>query len=91
MCQFGFCRVDFILLLQITQSLFGFFVFLDKQTLAAGFFAVADVFGFAGQKCILIGMAELFTHLFAVLVFLVHVVTDDRQRAARAKTMKIME
>ena len=79
--QFGFCRVDFILLLQVAQCLFGFFVFLDKQTLAAGFFAVADVLGFAGQKCILIGMAELFAHLFAVLVFLVHVVTDDRQKS----------
>ena len=78
--QFGFCRVDFILLLQVAQCLFGFFVFLDKQTLAAGFFAVADMFGFAGQKRIFIGMAELFAHLFAVLVFLVHVVTDDRQK-----------
>ena len=78
--QFGFGRVDFILFLQVAQCLFVFFVFLDKQTLTAGFFAVADVFGFAGQKCILIGMAELFAHLFAVLVFLVHVVTDDRQK-----------
>ena len=79
--QFGFCRVDFILLLQVAQCLFGFFVFLDKQTLTAGFFTVADMFGFAGQKCILIGMTELFAHLFAVLVFLVHVVTDDRQKS----------
>lgn len=59
---------------------FFFCFFLDKQTLAAGFFAVADVFSFAGQKRIFIGMAELFAHLFAVLVFLVHVVTDDRQK-----------
>ena len=57
-----------------------FLFFLINKPLAAGFFTVADMFGFAGQKCILIGMAELFAHLFAVLVFLVHVVTDDRQK-----------
>ena len=47
-------------------------------------FAVANGFGLAFKQRVFVGMAELFAHLAAVLVFLIHVVGDyaqDNQQA----------
>ena len=76
--EFGFGGEDFVLFLQIAQRGFlGFVRFFDEQAFAAGFFTVAHMAGFTVQERVFVGVAELLAHLFAVLVFLVHIVGDD--------------